>query len=111
MNSIEELVAQLQDKLSGISHELATRWVYAYGTRLWLFLNQATSVHELGQDFGHGLYAQEVDYLVEHEWAVSTDDILKRRTKLYLEFSENDVFTLDNYLIEVHERRLQRDVA
>ena len=42
---------------------------------------------------------------------MSTDDILKRRTKLYLEFSENDVFTLDNYLIEVHERRLQRDVA
>ena len=111
LNSIEELVTQLQDKLSGISHELATRWVHAYGTRLWLFLNQATSVHELGQDFGHGLYAQEVDYLVEHEWAVSTDDILKRRTKLYLEFSENDVFTLDNYLIEVHERRLQRDVA
>ncbi len=111
LNSIEELVTQLQDKLSGISHELATRWVHAYGTRLWLFLNQATSVHELGQDFGHGLYAQEVDYLVEHEWAVSTDDILKRRTKLYLEFSENDVFALDNYLIEVHERRLQRDVA
>lgn len=111
LGQIDDLIVQIQQQVVGVSQPLATRWAHAYGTRVWLFLNQATSVHELGQNFGHGLYAQEVDYLVEHEWAISSGDILKRRTKLYLEFSENDVFALDDYLIEVHERRLQRDVA
>ena len=68
-------------------------------------------MHELGQNFGHGLYAQEVDYLVDQEWAMTSLDILKRRTKLYLEFTESDVQVLDAYLVELHEHRLEKDVA
>ena len=74
-------------------------------------LGQATSVHALGQDFGCGLYAQEVDYLVEAEWAMTSQDILRRRTKLYLEFDLVQVAGLDQYLLELHERRLQQNVA
>jgi glycerol-3-phosphate dehydrogenase len=68
-------------------------------------------VHELGQSFGHGLYAQEVDYLVDQEWAITSQDILSRRSKLYLEFKQDDIDLLDAYLLELHERRLQKDVA
>ena len=110
-SSAEDLAAQIQDKVSGVSAELAARWVNAYGTRIWKFIQQAVSVYELGQDFGHGLYAQEVDYLVECEWAVSAEDILKRRTKLYLEFSADESLQLDQYLQALHQRRAQEDAA
>lgn len=52
----------------------------------------------MGTDFGHGLYQAEVDYLVQHEWATTTDDILWRRSKLGIEFSELDVEKLELYL-------------
>ena len=109
--SAEDLAAQAMQKISGVPQALAERWAHAYGARLWSFLNQASSVHELGFNFGHGLYAQEVDYLVEYEWAVSSEDILKRRTKLYLQFTDPEIQVLDEYLVGLHERRLQKDVA
>jgi len=35
----------------------------------------------MGQDFGAGLTAREIDYLMAEEWARSADDVLWRRTK------------------------------
>ncbi|MEG1707248.1 MAG: glycerol-3-phosphate dehydrogenase, partial [Acinetobacter sp.] len=69
------------------------------------------SVTELGQNFGHGLFAKEVDYLIDQEWAVLSEDILKRRTKLYLEFEPDQVEGLDEYLVESHKRRSQEIAA
>lgn len=109
--SVDDLAQQVMQKIKGVSVELANRWAHAYGTRVWRFLNHRTSVHELGQDFGYGLYAQEVDYLVDQEWVVVSEDILKRRTKLYLEFNETEIQVLDEYLLSLHEHRLQKDVA
>lgn len=109
--SVDGLVLEIQNKIKGLDHETASRWAHAYGTYTWKFLNHSTSVHELGQDFGHGLYAQEVDYLVDQEWAITSQDILKRRSKLYLKFTEAEIQALDEYLLELHERRLQKDVA
>lgn len=111
LNSVEELAVQIQEKISGVPLALALRWAHAYGARVWEFLHQASSIHELGQDLGHGLFAQEVDYLVEQEWAVNAEDILKRRTKLYLEFSTDETQQLDRYLQELHQRRAQGDAA
>jgi glycerol-3-phosphate dehydrogenase len=44
----------------------------------------AKSMADLGEDFGGGLTAAEVDYLVRREWARSAADILWRRSKLGL---------------------------
>jgi len=49
--------------------------------------------------------------LVDQEWAITSQDILKRRSKLYLKFTEAEIQALDEYLLELHERRLQKDVA
>ena len=51
--------------------------------RLTAYRREETDL-ELGEDFGAGLTAREVDWLVEHEWARTVDDILWRRTKLGL---------------------------
>lgn len=110
-NTAAELIAQIQEKVSTVPDELAARWAHAYGTRAWAMLKQAASIHELGQDLGHGLYAQEVDYLVEQEWAICAEDILRRRSKLYLEFTADEALQLEQYLQALHQRRLQQDVA
>ncbi len=64
--------------------QVAGRWVRTYGTRSWQLLDGAQSLADLGMHFGAGLYAREVEYLCEHEWAVQAQDILWRRTKLGL---------------------------
>jgi glycerol-3-phosphate dehydrogenase len=74
-------------------------------------LGENKDVQTLGQSFGHGLYQQEVDYVVKREWAISSEDILKRRTKLYLKFDVLETQALDLYLQDLHLRRLQEDAA
>ncbi len=110
-NSIDELKDQIQQQIKGIGEATAERWAHAYGTRTMHFLQHSNSIHELGQDFGHGLFAQEVDYLVDQEWAITSEDILKRRSKLYLDFNQDEIQILEMYLNVLHERRLRQNVA
>lgn len=111
LESVEKLMIEIQQKVRGVSSNLASRWAHAYGTRVWILLNHLTSIDELGQNFGHSLYAQEVDYLVEQEWARSSEDILQRRTKLYLQFSAAEVTALDEYLMAIRIKQKAQDVA
>ncbi len=76
----------------------AKRLARTYGTRANVWLGNAQSFADLGKDFGHGLTAAEVDYLVTQEWARTTDDILWRRTKLGLRFNAAQTETLVQYL-------------
>jgi glycerol-3-phosphate dehydrogenase len=80
------------------------RWVRSYGTRTRTILSNATLLSDLGTDFGHDLYAAEVDYLIDHELAKSADDILWRRSKLGLRFSIAATQKLEKYV----KVRLQR---
>ena len=109
--SVELLIQQILQAVQDVSVQLASRWAHAYGSRVWVFLNNISMLHELGQDFGHGLYAQEVDYLVNQEWAITSSDILWRRSKLGLEFTETEIQALDEYLLELHKRRAMSAVA
>lgn len=58
-------------------HDLARR----HGTLAARVLGQAQTEADLGEHFGGGLHAAEVDYMVAHEWARTAEDILWRRTK------------------------------
>ncbi len=61
-----------------------TRMAHAYGSRLERVLGEATSPADLGRDFGAGLTEREATYLRDHEWAVTAQDVLWRRSKLGL---------------------------
>ncbi|HEY9538228.1 MAG TPA: glycerol-3-phosphate dehydrogenase, partial [Kiloniellaceae bacterium] len=63
---------------------LARRYLRNYGTRAERLLPGATALEGLGEDFGGGLYAAELDYLARREWAQSAEDVLWRRSKLGL---------------------------
>ncbi len=77
---------------------LARRIARAYGTRAEEFLKGARSMGDLGEDFGAGLTAAEVDYLVRREWARSAGDILWRRSKLGLHVPAGAAERIDAYL-------------
>ena len=110
-SSVEVLCAELMHEIKGLESQTAHRWANSYGSRVWHMLGENKDVQTLGQSFGHGLYQQEVDYVVKREWAISSEDILKRRTKLYLKFDALETQALDIYLQDLHLRRMQGDAA
>jgi glycerol-3-phosphate dehydrogenase len=51
-------------------------------------VGDAKSFTDLGEHYGAGLTAAEVEYLMRNEWAMTDDDILWRRSKLGLHMTE-----------------------
>ena len=50
--------------------------------------------------FGADLTAVEVRYLMTKEWARTADDVLWRRSKLGLKFSDEQRAALDRYMVQ-----------
>ncbi|MEN5173673.1 glycerol-3-phosphate dehydrogenase [Acinetobacter higginsii] len=98
MASAEQLAKEIRAQITDGSESLAKRWASAYGSRIWNILGEATSIEQLGQHFGQGLYAKEVDYLCRFEWVTTSQDILWRRSKLGLNFAPSEIENLDVYL-------------
>jgi glycerol-3-phosphate dehydrogenase len=86
---------------SFIPATLAYRLARAYGTRAQRILGTAKSMPALGEDFGGGLTAAEVDYLVHEEFAQTAEDILWRRSKLGLHVPPETADKLGKYLGEM----------
>ena len=75
---------------AGLPPASARRLVHAYGT-------DAAKVVG-GADIGAGLTEREVDWLVQHEFARTAEDILWRRTKLGLRFTAAETEALARIL-------------
>ncbi|MEX0341238.1 MAG: glycerol-3-phosphate dehydrogenase [Erythrobacter sp.] len=75
---------QASERYLWVPPEMLLRLVRAYGTRIDLVLGAATSLDDLGQDFGGTLYEAELRYLVDQEYAGTAEDVLWRRSKLGL---------------------------
>jgi len=95
---IDALQRELQQRHPWLPDAMAWRLVHDYGTRSATVLGQAGSLTELGQHFGADLYQAEVDYLRDHEWARSAEDVLWRRSKLGLRIGATEAARLDAYL-------------
>lgn len=66
------------------------RLARAYGTRMIDLLGDAQGINDLGEHLGGDLYARELEYLIEHEFARSAQDVLRRRSKLYLHLTADE---------------------
>ncbi|MEQ8311755.1 MAG: glycerol-3-phosphate dehydrogenase [Sphingopyxis sp.] len=73
----------------------AERIARAYGTDARRWLGDARDWDALGGEIAHGLSVAEVRWTVEQEWARTADDILWRRSKLGLLFSDADKAALE----------------
>ncbi|MEO8308648.1 MAG: glycerol-3-phosphate dehydrogenase [Pseudomonadota bacterium] len=85
----------------GLAQSLVTRLAGLYGTRMALILGNAREMQDLGRDFGGGLTAAEVQYLVRNEWARSAADILRRRTRLWLDMPDSAVHDLQDAVTQL----------
>jgi glycerol-3-phosphate dehydrogenase len=81
---VARFTANVIDRWPALDPALLARLARTYGTRVTTLLGAAASAADLGADLGSGLTTREVDYLVEHEWARTADDVLDRRTRLGL---------------------------
>jgi len=98
VNDFDAQVTALGERYKFLERRHVRRLVRLYGTKAQEILGQANSVADLGQLFGDDLYEVEVRYLIEKEWARSAEDILWRRTKRGLWFSNSESAMLVSYL-------------
>ena len=74
-------LSALRTRYPGLPAEVLQGLAHRHGTRASRILGASSAMADLGQDFGAGLTAREVDYLMAEEWAHTADDVLWRRTK------------------------------
>ena len=77
----DAFAADLQARYPELDAAYLTALGRRHGTRAKALLSDARTAADLGDHFGGGLYAREVDWLMRHEWARDADDVLWRRTK------------------------------
>ncbi|HXV09848.1 MAG TPA: glycerol-3-phosphate dehydrogenase C-terminal domain-containing protein, partial [Burkholderiales bacterium] len=73
-----------------------------HGALVYEVLGESAKLSDLGEHFGVELYAREIDYFVEREWARTADDVLWRRTKAGLHLSSSQRAAVARYI----ERRV-----
>jgi glycerol-3-phosphate dehydrogenase len=76
--------AEFATRFPWLPAPLRARLLRAYGSETAALLGDATSLADLGRDYGAGLTQREIDWLVREEWARTADDVLWRRSRLGL---------------------------
>ncbi|MFD1195108.1 glycerol-3-phosphate dehydrogenase [Seohaeicola saemankumensis] len=98
VDGFDALVARLQQAAPFLAPRQARRLVRAYGTDAFDVVGDATSLADMGQDFGAGLTAREVAWLMRHEFARRADDIVWRRSKLGLRMGPDQIAALQDWI-------------
>jgi len=94
----ERWLAELTKRYPQLPQALLRALAHRHGTRALTVLGDARTPADLGTDFGAGLTAREVDYLVREEWARTADDVLWRRTKCGLPMTQAQRDAVKAYL-------------
>jgi len=71
-----------------LTQSWANRLIYTYGTCAFTMLEKSQSADDLGRDFGSNLTETELLWLINNEFAQTSEDVLWRRTKLGLKLSK-----------------------
>ncbi len=114
-NGIPDLINTLKDRYPFLDTAWARRLARSYGTEATQVLGQAQTIDELGIRFTGTLTATEVKWLIDKEYAHTSDDILWRRSKLGLHATPDEVARLDRHIGAVSdpercEKTLQQTV-
>lgn len=95
---IDDVLDRLQTKIADMPDKTALRLVRAYGTDVFTLTDAAACMADLGIQFGGGLSEAELRYLMAYEYARTAEDILNRRSKLYLHLSAEQKQQLESWL-------------
>jgi len=99
-----DIIRALRAAYPFLSGSNAERLVNAYGTRAATILTGARRPEDLGRNFGYDLTEAEVVYLMAEEWALTSRDVLWRRSHLGLYFNAAQTETLDEWMAEARLR-------
>ncbi|MBA2919933.1 glycerol-3-phosphate dehydrogenase [Sphingomonas sp. MAH-20] len=81
IDRFDDFLGRVRARWPFLGDARSLRMARAYGSMLEAMIGDRT---ELGEEFGAGLSACEVDWLIEREWARTVEDLVWRRTKLGL---------------------------
>lgn len=95
---LDRYIEQLQARYHGIPLAHLTAIIRRHGDATPAVMGSAQTLADCGQHFGDTLYADEVKYFIEREWALTADDILWRRTKCGLHINTQQKQALVDYL-------------
>ena len=98
-DGVAALVADIQTRHAFLTDYWARRLVRAYGAEAATLLAGATTVADLGRDFGATLTEVEVLWQMRHEFARRAEDVVWRRTKLGLRMSAEQIAALDDFMV------------
>jgi glycerol-3-phosphate dehydrogenase len=96
-DAVETRIAELQKKYSFMKPADMRRLFRAYGTDVETIMDGARFAADLGQMFGP-VSEKEIAYLREHEWVVTADDLLWRRSKLGLHMKPEEQGALRTFM-------------
>lgn len=98
----QQLATQLQQQCPWLSRFTAERMATNYGTRALTLLKGIAEEAEMGQHFGEGFYALELDYLMSQEFVQEAEDALWRRSKLGLYLCAEQQQAVADYIAVKH---------
>ena len=98
-DGVAALTAKLRHQHPYLSAVHAARLIRAYGTEAATLLQSATSMADLGRDFGATLTETELTWLMRREYARTAADVVWRRTKLGLRLTPDQIAAIDAAMI------------
>lgn len=101
----EQFLSNCTLKYNWLDEAIVKDYCRNYGTAIDDILHACKQPADLGEYFGGGLYECELIFLINNEWAQSSDDILWRRSKKGLKLSNHDIEKLDQWLTGYHAQK------
>ncbi len=101
---VEELIQELKERFAFLTDTWARRLVRAYGMEAAVVLGSAKFEEDLGRNFGGTLFEAEVLWLMKHEFAVTAEDILWRRSKLGLRITPKQTEDLNGWMASARRK-------
>ena len=98
IDGFEDLLVRLNGLFPFLEEAILRRMARTYGTDVIEMLGDATSLTDLGKDFGAGIFAKELDWVISNEWVQAAEDYLWRRTKLGLRVNAEQVQSISDYI-------------
>ncbi len=89
---------QFRQRYNFLPQTLLQHYLDHYGTRSQIILDGVHSLKDLGKEIEFPLFEKEVDYLIKEEWAMTTEDILFRRSKLGIHMDPKNRKKLSEYV-------------
>ena len=95
----EQFLGDLAGEYPWMPASLLKHYGRLYGTRTRALVGGARSLDELGRCFGKDFFEREANYLFDREWAVTSADILERRTKHGLHLSAEERAAFEHWCV------------